>query len=117
MKISDDLDALRSSVTGCHTVAYADISSGLVLSVSAARRRKQEEMDRLSARAREYLDAPVPPGLDPAATAIDLAPDSTTVFLRSPAEPLEVLCCVGSSAMDVGQLLAAARDTMGRLGA
>ena len=124
MSIAEDLDRLRQAVPGCDWAAYADLSSGLVLSVSSERRPPQEALDALPRRAAELLDAPGLLGLPAPASAlqvamldeaVDLSPDRTAAFLRSRAEPVEVLCCVGSAGMDVAGLLVEARAALRRI--
>jgi hypothetical protein len=118
MKVADELDKLREEVNGCHVAAFADISTGLVLSVSALRRPPQEDLDALSARAAEILDGPAAATLDePPELALDMSAEHTVAFVRSRTEPSEVLCCVGSAVMDVAGLLDAARATLGRMDA
>jgi hypothetical protein len=120
MSIAEDLDRLRHAVPGCDWVAYADLSSGLVLAVSADRRPPQEALDTLPERAAQLLDAPAPAsalGVDRVDEALDLSPDRTAAYLRSRIEPVEILCCVGSPAMDVAGLLAEARAAIRRIDA
>lgn len=120
MSIAEDLDRLRHAVPGCDWAAYADLSSGLVLAVSADRRPPQEALDALPRRAAALLDAPGPAtALHPAPVgeAVDLSPDRTAAYLRSQTEPVEILCCVGSPAMDVAGLLAEARAAIRRIDA
>jgi hypothetical protein len=120
MSIAEDLDRLRQAVPGCEWAAYADLSSGLVLSVSASRRPPQEALDALPRRAADLLGAPAAAAVLEAGSlteALDLSPDRTATFLRSQAEPVEVLCCVGSTGMDVAGLLAEARAALRRIDA
>ena len=102
MNITTELDRCRDAVPGCLTVAYADLSSGLVLCVSSARRQKQEALDALCATAAQLLDsagadrAAETYGDDPAPAvdeALRLSPGETLAVLRSATDPVEVLCC------------------------
>lgn len=120
MSIADDLDRLRQAVPGCDWAAYADLSSGLVLSVSAERRPPQEALDALPRRAAELLDAAAPAAaLQVTATeeAVEMSPGRTALYLRSRAEPVEALCCVGSAGMDVAGLVTEARAALRRIDA
>lgn len=114
MTIAQELESLRQAVPGCQIAAYADLGSRLVLSVSAPKRPQQEELDALSERAALLLDGPALGAALPD-EAIDMTPDRTTACLRSRAEPNEVLCCVGSSGMDVAVLMDAARAALARM--
>jgi hypothetical protein len=124
MTITEELDAVRAAVPGCLMVAYADLSSGLMLCVSSARRQKQEALEALCATASDLLDGAAASraaetiGEAPAEAideAVSLAPGATLAFLRSAADPVEALCCIGTADMDVGALLTEARGAMGRI--
>lgn len=125
MNITTELDKVRTAVPGCLTVAYADLSSGLVLSVSAARRQRQETLDELCATASALLDGAAAEraadDLLGAVTGIDealrLTPGETLAVLRSEADPVEAICCVGTGEMDVARLVRHARAALSRIGA
>jgi hypothetical protein len=123
MTITDELDAVRAAVPGCVAVAYADLSSGLVLCVSSARRQNREALDALCATASDLLDGAASGAaagaVGEAGEAIDeavsLSPGATFAFLRSSLDPVEALCCIGTPDVDIEALLAEARGALGRI--
>ena len=119
--MSNRLDALRSGVPDCQTVAFADLSAGLVLSVSAARRQPQEEMDALCALASALLDgAPAQGAAQTLGARVDFAvvlqPGESLAVQRSAADPVEALACLGSGALDPAGMITAARATLAGIG-
>jgi hypothetical protein len=120
--MSDRLDSLRASVTGCQTVAFADLSAELVLSVSAVRRQPQEDLDALCALVSDLLDGTAARSAarvlaGPVDLVVALAPGQSLAVLRSAADPVEALACVGTEAMDPAEMVAAARRTLAGIGA
>lgn len=121
LTMSERMEALRNAVPGCLSVAFADLSTGLVLSVSAARRQPQEEVDALCAMAVALLDGPVAQGaarvLDgPVNCAVAMQGHRCFAFLRSADDPVEALCCLGGSDLDPEALFAAGRMTLAGIG-
>ena len=123
MTITGELDRLRAAVPGCTTVAYADLSSGLVLSVSAARRQQQETLDALAIMSTALVEGDGPARaqgvLDDSGRieeALRLSPGETLAVLRSAVDPAEALCCVGTGDVDVDLLVREARRALDRIG-
>ena len=48
MSLSDELDSLRASFAACETIAFADLSSRMVLMTSSERKLRQEALDAVS---------------------------------------------------------------------
>lgn len=103
MSILGQLDALRQDVSGCTLVAFADLRTRLVLSVSADTPRPQECLDEMCFQAASCFE-----DYDTLAIALDsdeqrdhmcieaivLTPVETRVFIRNPDGEGEALCCV-----------------------
>lgn len=124
MSMTEQLDGIRSAVPGCTEVAFADLSAGLVLCVSADRRPPQEAMDALCALAGDLLDSAdsdraagliaTPSGR--LTEAVAMVPGQTLAFLRSAADPVEALCCVADASVDLDRLLTWGRQTLEEIG-
>lgn len=125
--MTEQLDAAREAVPGCSVVAFADLSAGLVLCVSASRRPPQELLDQLCAMAVDLLDGAAaksalralgPEGEEDPATvakvdcAIALPAGRSCLFIRSATDPVEALCCLGTAAMDTASAEAALRQAL-----
>ena len=114
MTVTDALDDLRSNIAGCDLVAYADLSSSMVLTVSAATKHRQEELDQLSQIAVCVLDGAIAEGGLPivgeedTAVHVAMALDATSarLFLRSPGTPTEALICVCAPSSDLSSAIA-----------
>ncbi|MCR8725021.1 hypothetical protein [Frigidibacter sp. ROC022] len=123
--MTDQLDTVREALPGCSVVAFADLSAGLVLCVSATRRPAQEVLDRLCDMANDLLNGaaaqsavrvlhpgPDDPAVAPVDRAIAMPAGQSYLFLRSASDPVEALCCIGSTAMDLGAAETALRQTL-----
>lgn len=119
--IAASLDGLRSSFAGCTAIAFADISTGLVLSTSAAARQPQETYDALCARAMEIFDgdgqeivSAAFPGSSgqPMDEALYLSGQSVQVFLRSRSDATEALCCICRPEIDIDRFATKARAVL-----
>ena len=124
MDITAELDAMRADVPGCALVAYADLSSQLVLSASAATNPVQEEMNALSQAAQLSLDGAFAEaaaaswgGEGPAEMALLMTGDEVRLFLRSPATKAEALIAVLAPDAELDAVLSRARATLVRIGA
>ncbi|MEM7718206.1 MAG: hypothetical protein AAF222_03325 [Pseudomonadota bacterium] len=123
MDITAELDAMRADVQGCALVAYADLSSQLVLCTSAASNPAQEEMNALSKAAQLALDgefaagaAPSWGGEAPAEVSVLMTGAEARLFLRAPNNPTEALMCVCAPDIDLEAAVAEARATLQRIG-
>lgn len=124
MDVNEALDAMRADVPGCSLVAFADLSSRLVLSSSAAKKPGQEEMDRLSEAAFIALDGALAEGAAPVLDAADdqlpglamlMTSAEARVIMRSPEKPSEALVCVCAPDADLARVLESGRQTLGRI--
>ena len=106
MSVSQALDAVRNEISGCSLVAYADLSSQIVLSTSAAGNPGQERLDALSGAAVLALDGTLAEGASPlldgagVEKAMFLTNSEAQIFLRSPGAAHEVLICVCAPDID-----------------
>lgn len=121
MGVSGQLDELRAALPGCNLVLFGDLSSKITLCVSASDRYPQEKLDALCATAGDLLDGPAAQssagalglsdgsGLD---QAIILSPVDLQLFLRSPVDKADVLCCVCSLGGDVQRAIEQAHSSL-----
>lgn len=123
MSVSDALDAMRAEIPGCTLVAFADLSSKIVLTYSSATNPAREKLDALSAAAHLVLDGDVAQGAAPmlgeedeaATTAMLLSPSEARVFMRSPGENPEALICVCAPDCNLDVVVDCARATLTRI--
>lgn len=124
MTISDQLDALRHDFPQCHTVGLADLSSGIVLCVSARKKHHQEQLDGYCGAATElFADASVAEiagalGGDQPGTlqqAMIMTGSETRVFLRSATDPTEAMFCLCEAGADIDGLVIGARQRLGNI--
>ena len=123
MSVSDALDALRAEIPGCSLVAFADLSSKIVLTSSSATNPAREMLDALSVAAHLVLDGDVAASAasifgneDAAAeTAMLLSPSEARIFMRSPGENPEALICVCAPDCNLDVVVDCARTTLKRI--
>ncbi len=120
MSLSDDLDSLRASFAACETVAFADLSSRMVLVTSSERKLRQEALDALCEEAGLLFEgpkggAPIFSSDDGADTAIFATQDGVDVFLRATSEPTDVLCCRCGAEIDVAAFITEARAQLEKI--
>lgn len=114
---TEDLDALRSQFPKCETLAFADLSTDMVLLTNSDTPRAREALNALCAAAAQSLGRPGTPnfGDSESDTALIATRDELTIFLRAPNEPGDVLCCVCAPDLDVSAFLLAARPTLQKI--
>ncbi len=118
MDVAERLDALRAEAPGIDLAAFADMSSGMVLCVSAANRRAQEEMDALNGIAITLLDGQVADGANGMLgqvapdTALTTTAMDARIFLRSPKGGSEALICVCAPDADLEKILDCGRSAL-----
>jgi hypothetical protein len=114
--VSESLGAIVKAFPQAKLVAFADLSSRMILSSSGSLSTTQEHLDRLCDQARASFDDPLfslsveafgePHG------AIVMGPDMLRVFLRSDTEPADALCCICDHSIDLPSFVAKIRDTL-----
>jgi hypothetical protein len=109
---------LRDEVPGCEALAFADLSTGLVLCASSGRKKPQEWFDQMCQAAIELLDGEFArrasgliagDGATGARQAIQIVDRELRLFLRSEAVPNEALCCICATDVSVDHLAERAR--------
>jgi hypothetical protein len=114
--VNESLGAVVKAYPQARLVAYADLSSRMILSSTGTLKRTQEDLDRLCNQARTSFDDPlfslsVEAFGEPHA-AIVMGVDSVRVFLRSEAEPADALCCICDPSIDLPAFVAKIRETL-----
>lgn len=120
MDVAKVLDDMREEVTGCGLVAFADLSSQMVLRASSAKKRGQEEIDALTDAALQVLGGPLAEGAASLigrgpATAVVMSNDAINVFLRTPKAANEALIAVCAPDTDVRKIVDCGRKTLDRI--
>ena len=101
--MSEELAALRIRIPGCSVVAFADLSTGLVLASSTSHKTTQERLDALCAAARASLLGPSAHKIaedfagnaqNTPRVAIHADAHGITCFVRPSVPAQEALCCV-----------------------
>lgn len=112
MSVPDHLDRFRKQLPGCSVAALGDLSARLVLCASHAEPVPRERLDRLCATAAVLLRSGTraKPRVGVVATAL-----GTEVYVRSPVDDDDVLCCVCGRNMDITALTALAQETLSGL--
>jgi hypothetical protein len=120
------LAALREEIDDCQLVALVDLSSAIVLGVSARDKRPQEKLDAYCETAAELLvgktalifagalDTQQPADLS---QSVISTKDQTTVFLRSATETSEALILVCAPTVDISQVLSTAKTKLATISA
>jgi len=125
MNITERLDCVRQEFPECQLLAYADISTNMILSTSGAMELRQEHLDSLCDIAVDVLGGQSSSHLRSllegrsGATVfqvIIIEPTEVHVFLRSTASLKEALCCVCSPLINLGEFISGARLHLDEIG-
>ena len=116
MGVNESLGAVTKAFPQARLVAFADLSSRMILSSVGSLATTQEHLDRLCDQARASFDDPLfslsveafgePQG------AVVMGADAVRVFLRSDTEPSDALCCICDHSIDLVAFVAKIRDTL-----
>ena len=126
MNLAEKLDGLRLKYPECKTLAFADVSTGMVLYASADESLKQEQLDSLCGTAVEMLSGSIAMRVGEAISeqsstgifqAIIIERDEVGIFLKSMSNPVDALCCVCTSDIALGAFIKEARDNLAGAGA
>ncbi|MFT4917133.1 MAG: hypothetical protein ACI9ND_003167 [Yoonia sp.] len=114
---TEDLDALFNQFPQCKTLAFADLSTNMVLVTNTNAPQRREALNALCADAAKSLGKPGRPnfGEGQSDTALIATRDQLTIFLRASGEPADVLCCVCQPDIDVSAFINAARPTLQKI--
>ncbi|HLQ17961.1 MAG TPA: hypothetical protein VK146_03195 [Tabrizicola sp.] len=114
--MSESLGAVVKAFPQARLVAFADLSSRMILSSSGTLSTTQEHLDKLCDQARASFDDPLfslsveafgePHG------AVVMGPDNVRVFLRSDTEPADAMCCICDHSIDLPAFVAKIRATL-----
>lgn len=116
MGVTESLGAVVKAFPQARLVAFADLSSRMILSSAGTLRTTQEHLDLLCNQARSCFDDPLfslsveafgePHG------AVVMGSDSVRLFLRSESEPADALCCICDHSIDLAAFVAKIRETL-----
>lgn len=116
MGVADSLGAVVKAFPQARLVAFADLSSRMILTSAGPMNTTQEHLDRLCSQARTCFDDPlfslsVEAFGEPHA-AIVMSPAHVRVFLRSETEAADALCCICDPGIDLPAFVTKIRDTL-----
>lgn len=116
MGVIDSLGALVKAYPQARIVAFADLSSSMILASQGPQLVTQEHLERLCKQARSSFDDPLfsltLEAFGEPQAAILLGEDEVKVFLRSETEPADALCCVCQHGIDLPGFVAKLRETL-----
>ena len=117
--VVDELDKLVEAHEGCTTVAFADLSTRMVLVTNSLSTMPREVLDRICVQAAVTLGDAGKTTLGEMPASMALAADKSSVhlFLRATDEPSDVLCCVCSTDVDFDKIVAQAQACLRRISA
>ncbi|WP_296422862.1 hypothetical protein [Yoonia sp.] len=115
--VVDELDALQGKFAGCETLAFADLSTQMILVTSTDTSYRRETLDILCAEAALALGTAERPqlGVSESNTAFVATKNQLRIFLRAIEEPTDVLCCVCKPDVDVAAFLSDARPCLEKI--
>jgi hypothetical protein len=102
-------------------VAFADLSSRMILASQGKDDVTQEFLDRLCQQARTSFDDPLfslsVEAFGEPHTALIMGTDGIRLFLRSETEPADALCCICDHSIDLPGFVAKIRETLDKISA
>jgi hypothetical protein len=112
----DSLAAIMKAYPEARLIAFADLSSRMILASQTRDEVTQEHLDQLCKQARASFDDPLF-GLSVEAfgepqAAVVMGQSALRVFVRSEADPADALCCVCDPALDLAAFVASLRETL-----
>jgi len=115
--VVDELDTLLSNCAECRTIAFADLSTQMILVTDTASTLPREALDRLckQAAASLGLNGQTVLGEKPGQMAVLADKSTVNVFLRATEEPDDVLCCVCAPDVDLTKFVADATACVNRI--
>jgi hypothetical protein len=114
--VQDDLAAVVKAFPEAKVVAFADLSSRMILASQGREDLTQEFLDQLCLQARASFDDPllalsVEAFGEPNA-ALVLGAGEVRVFLRSDSEPADAMCCICAPGVDLPGFIAQVKETL-----
>ncbi|MEJ6402970.1 hypothetical protein [Yoonia sp. 2307UL14-13] len=115
--VVEDLDALQGKFDGCETLAFADLSTQMILVTNSDTDYRREALDRLCAEAALALGTKkkLAMGDTTSSAAFIATKGQLRIYLRATGEPADVLCCVCKPDMDVASFLSDARPCLEKI--
>jgi hypothetical protein len=116
--VSDELDALQNRFPVCETLAYADLTTGMVLVTNSNTPLERHALNRLSADAALLLggaDDTPQFGTDVPASAIVSSQGTVSFFLRAEGQPNDALLCIGRGDLDLAAFIPEAQACLKRI--
>lgn len=117
----DKLAAVAAAFPAAQTIAFADLSSSMVLASQGRSSMTQEHLDQLCREAITCFDDPLL-GLSMQAfgepySALVMDPEGIRVFLRSRTDPADAICCRCDHGIDLQGFVAKLRDVLEQISA
>lgn len=116
MGVAENLGAVVKAFPQARLVAFADLSSRMILSSAGSLSTTQEHLDRLCDQARSSFDDPLfslsVEAFGEPHSAVVMGADALRVFMRSDTEPADAICCICDPGIDLGAFVARIRDTL-----
>jgi hypothetical protein len=114
--VIDSLAALVKAYPEARVVAFADLSSQMILASQGTQMVTQEYLEHLCGEARRSFDDPLfsltlEAFSEPRASVI-VGDGSVKVFLRSEVEPADALCCICGYGIDLGGFVERLQETL-----
>ena len=115
--VVNELDALLEKFEGCCTLAFADLSTRMILVTDSSSNLRREALDALCSEAALLLGAKGASALGnrQANLAAVAGPSATRVFIRADSDPNDVLCCICGPKVDATAFVADARECVDRI--
>ncbi len=121
MGVAEQLSSVTRAFPQARVVAFADLSSRMILASVGAEDTTQERLDKLCHQARVSFDDPLFTlsveafGEPHGAIVFDAA--GVRVFLRSEIEAADALCCICDHGIDLGAFVTKIRATLNEISA
>lgn len=124
MTVGDRLDRFRARFPGCFVVAFADLSTGMVLADSSGAKTVQEQLDALCHSATDSLNGNIAQQLPGAGLATNSMPQHAVAlsggemacFLRSPTVENEALCILCDPQMPLSAVISEGAELLADIG-
>ncbi|MEM9797854.1 MAG: hypothetical protein AAF919_15280 [Pseudomonadota bacterium] len=113
--VAQVLDGLTTRHGACRIVAYADLSSNLVLVTNSGVKAPREALDALCGQAADAFAKPPIASPESCDVAIIAHGAETLIYLRHPVVQTDALCCVCGAGIDLPSFVQDARDCLGEL--
>ncbi|MCK0095854.1 hypothetical protein MWU60_09780 [Yoonia sp. F2084L] len=115
--VGSELDALRNKFSGCRALAFADLSTKMILITDSDSNLRREALDALCGEATVLFGAKGKPALGERQSnaACVASPSAFRAFVRAADEPNDVLCCICDPKVDAAAFVTEARACVDRI--